>query len=170
MDAPAFQVADNRIGVVISLRKQKSFGFLLWSRCGNCLGERFPLNGFHGLQKGTALDFYEIVKGCLAANLSGKPVPFPVADFERIVFFGAVGIAGYLYQLVRFIDLKVCQQIQLLGLLNVLRSEVGHRLSLLPVGLGFCCLNDRIRTIFHSRPEFLHVGTFTLLPGLENIT
>lgn len=78
MDAPAFQVADDRIGVVISLRKQKPFGFLLWSRCGNCLGERFPLNDFHGLQKGTALDLYKIVKGCFAANLSGEPVPFPI--------------------------------------------------------------------------------------------
>ena len=97
-------------------------------------------------------------------------MPFPVADFERIVFFGAVGIAGYLYQLVRLIDLEVCQQVQLFGLLNVLRGEVGHRLSLLPVGLGFRCLNDRIRTVFDNRPEFFHVGTFTLLPGLENIT
>ena len=48
---------------------------------------------------------------------------------------GAVGIAGHLYQLVRFIDLEVCQQIQLLGLLNVLRGEVCHRLSLLPAGV-----------------------------------
>ena len=81
------------------------------------------MKDFHGLQKGTALDFYEIVKGCLAANLSGEPVPFPVADFERIVFFGAVGIAGYLYQLVRLIDLEVCQQVQLFGLLNFLRGK-----------------------------------------------
>ena len=97
-------------------------------------------------------------------------MPFPVADFERIMFFGAVGIAGYLYQLVRFVNLEVCQQVQLFGLLNVLRGEVGHRLSLLPVGFGFRCLNDRICTVFDNRPEFFHVGTFTLLPGLENIT
>lgn len=80
MDAPAFQVADDRIGVVISLWKQKPFGFLLWSRCGNCLGQRFPLNDFHGLQKGTAPDLYKIVKGCFAANFPGKPVPFSIGS------------------------------------------------------------------------------------------
>lgn len=40
-------------------------------------------------------------------------MPFSIADFERIVFFGAIGIAGHLYQLARFIDLEVCQQVQL---------------------------------------------------------
>lgn len=54
MDAPAFQVADDRIGVAVPLREQKSFRLLLWSWCGNCLGERFPLNDFHGLQKGNS--------------------------------------------------------------------------------------------------------------------
>ena len=42
--------------------------------------------------------------------------------------------------------------------------------ALLPVRLGFRRLNDRIRTVFDNRPEFFHVGTFTLLPGLKNIT
>jgi len=96
-------------------------------------------------------------------------VPFPIADFERIVFFGAVGITGYLYQLVRLVNLEVCQQIQLFGLPNVLRGEVGHRLSLLPVGLGFRCLNDRIGAILDNRPKLLHMRTFVFLPCPKNI-
>ena len=126
MDTSAFQVADDRIGVVVPLREQKPLGFLLWSRCGNCFWNRCSLNDFHSLQKGTALDLYKIVKGCFAANLSGEPVPFPVADFQRIMLFGAIGIAGHFYELVRLINSKVGQQVQLLGLLNFLRGKIRH--------------------------------------------
>ena len=86
-----------------------------------------------------------------------------------MMLFGAIGVAGHFYELIWLINLKVGQQVQLLGLLNVLRGEVGHRLSLLPVGLGFRCLNDRIGAILDNRPKLLHMRTFVFLPCPKNI-
>ena len=41
---------------------------------------------FHRLGKRKALDFNEIVQGRLAADPTGKPVPFPVADFQAVSY------------------------------------------------------------------------------------
>lgn len=127
------------------------------------------MNDLHSLHKRTALDLHEIVKGCFAARLPGEPVPFPVADFEGIVFFGAVGIAGYPYQLIRLIDLKICQQIQLFCLLNILRGEVCHGLSLLSVCLLGIQMAHIIRLCFDNGLHFLHMGTFVMLPDPKYI-
>lgn len=53
-------------------------------------------------------------------------MPFSVADFQGVMFFGAVGVAGHSYELVRLIDLEVGQQVQLFGLLNFLRGKIRH--------------------------------------------
>ena len=82
---------------------------------------------------------------------------------------GAVSIAGHLYQLIRFIDLEVCQQIQLLGLLNILWGEVCHGLAFLPVGFLGTQMVHIICLGFDNCLNFFHMGTFVMFPGVESI-
>lgn len=127
------------------------------------------MNDLHSLHKRTAPDLHEIVKGRPAACLPGKPVPFPVADSEGIVVSGAVGIAGHLHQLIRLVNLEVCQQVQLFDLLDVLRGEVCHGLPLLSVCLLGIQMAHIIRLCFDNGLHFLHMGTFVMLPGPKYI-
>lgn len=58
--------------------------------------------------------------------MAGKPVPFSVADFQRVMLAGAVGVARQMHQILRVAELQVRQQIHLLRRLQGFFCDVGH--------------------------------------------
>ena len=96
-------------------------------------------------------------------------MPFTVADFQRVVVFGTIGIVRHLYQLIRLIGLKVGQQVHSLRLLDFFRGKIRHLLSFLPVRLTVIILNRCIGAAFNDRLYFRHVGAFVFLPGIKGI-
>ena len=93
-------------------------------------GEILAHQGLHRLGKGKALDFDKIVQGRLAADPTGKPIPFAIADFQAVMLTGAVGAAADVYQLLGIEPLEVGQQVKLLCLGDLFRRNIAHLPSL----------------------------------------
>ena len=114
MDASAVQIFLYLRGVFIQLRHQKVTVDLLLlvirDRLFHCGVSKY---GFHSIYEGVVLDFYQIIKRRSPSNVMRKPVPFPVADSERLVFACAVGVAGYTNKLLRLIVAKIGHEIHL---------------------------------------------------------
>lgn len=76
-------------------------------------------------------------------------MPFSVADFQRVVLAGAVGVARQMHQILRVAKLQVGQQVHLLRRLQGFFCNVGHRAS-----LNLICAKqpqtncDRLKKIF----------------------
>ena len=96
VDATPMEIADNVGGTPAGLRQQQfpGFPFLRWDfRCAR-LENRLSHKGLHRLGKRKALDFDQIVQSCLAADPTGKPVPFAVTNLQTVMLSGAVGLQG----------------------------------------------------------------------------
>ena len=117
MDTSAVQILFYLRGVIVQLRHQKITVDLLLlvirDRLFHCGVSK---DGFHSIYEGVVLDFYQIIKRRSPSNVMRKPVPFPVADSERLVFACAVGVAGYTNKLLRLIVAEIGHEIHLPGL------------------------------------------------------
>ena len=89
-----------------------------------------PRKGLHRLGKRKALDFNQIVQGRLAADSTGKPIPFAVADFQAVMLTGAIGVPADVYQLMGVVSLEVGQQVKLLVLGDLFRRDIAQLPSL----------------------------------------
>ena len=127
------EIADHVGGAPAGLGQGQHPGFLFFrlglGRTGQG-GEILAHQGLHRLGKGKALDFDKIVQGRLAADPTGKPIPFPVADFQAVMLTGAVGVAADVYQFMGVEPLEVGQQVKLLCLGDLFRRDIAHLPSL----------------------------------------
>ena len=101
VDAPACQVGDYPVVCGAALREQQGFSprFFGWRHRNRRHCCRPAGDGFHGLQKGIAVDLDEIVQGAGSADATGKPAPLAVGDPQAVVGLGAVDVAGHMDQL-----------------------------------------------------------------------
>ena len=133
VDAPPVEITDHVGGAPAGLGQGKHPGFLLLrlglGRTGQG-GEVLAHKGLHRLGKGKALDFDKIVQGRLAADPTGKPIPFAVADFQAVMLTGAVGVPADVYQRMGVEPLEVGQQVKLLCLGDLFRRNIAHLPSL----------------------------------------
>ena len=117
MDTSAVQIFLYLRGVFIQLRHQKIAVDLLLlvirDRLFHCGVSK---DGFHSIYEGVVLDFYQIIKSGFSSDVVREPIPFPVADSERLVFACAVGVAGYTNKLLRLIVAEIGHEIHLPGL------------------------------------------------------
>ena len=132
VDAASHEIIQNSVVIAVQLWHEKFSG---WGRFGGGMrnGRQYcrpPNKRFHRLGKRKALDFNEIVQGRLAADPTGKPVPFPVADFQTVMLTGAIGAAADVYQFMEVIPLEVGQQVKLFRLSDLFRRDITHLPSL----------------------------------------
>ena len=111
-----------------------------------------------------------IVQRRSAANAPGEPTPLSVANSQGVVLFGAVGVSGYMDELLRFIIAEVSQKVHFLGLGNILRSNIAHRASprFTPVSQKIGP-DDRIGSALDGVPDVVHVVALPLFEVLEHI-
>ena len=109
VNAPSLEIVHHRLIVRGSLGQKQVLGlfpFRRWHK-GRRRDGRPAGDGFHGLQKGIAIDLDEIVQSTVTADPTGKPAPFAVRDTQAVVGLGAVDVAGYMNQLLGFAGLQL---------------------------------------------------------------
>ena len=111
-----------------------------------------------------------IVQRRSAANTLREPAPLTVADSQGVVLFGAVGVSGYMDELLWFIIAEVSQKVHFLGLGNILRSNIAHRASprFAPVSQKIGS-DDRIGSALDGVSDVVHVVGLPLFEVLEHI-
>ena len=127
-------------------------------------------NDFCCLRERNALHFDEIVQRRSAANALREPAPLAVADSQGVVLSGAIGVSGYMDELLGFIIAEVSQKVHFLGLGNILRSNIAHRASprFTPVSQKIGP-DDRIGSALDGVPDVVHVVGLPLFEVLEHI-
>ena len=104
MDATHHEIVQHYIFIAVQLRHKKFSG---WVKPGDGMKNgrqycRLPYQHFYFLNKGNILDFDKVGQSCLAADFTGEPVPFTVADFQAVMFTGTIGAAANTDKLVGF--------------------------------------------------------------------
>ena len=109
INATATQVGINPACIRTGPWQQQHLWFYQFRRCLPGQIGCLPGDPLHGFRKGQLSDLDKIIQRIVAAKATGKPVPFPIGDFEGIMLPCAVMLAADVNQFVGFAGSQVCQ-------------------------------------------------------------
>ena len=115
VNAPALEIGHHCPVVWGGLGQKQVLGLFLlrrWHKRRRWDGSHAG-DGFHGLQKGIAVDLDEIVQRAVTAGPARKPAPFAVGNPQAVMGPGAVDVTGHMDQLLGFAGLQVGEQVHL---------------------------------------------------------
>ena len=92
-------------------------------------GRRNPQDGAHGFREAQAAYFDEVVQGRAPADLPAVPAPLPIGDFQAVVCFRAIFLAGDVDKLIGVEALEVGEQVHFPGLGYLLGGDEGQTIT-----------------------------------------